>query len=754
MSESRPISHLRQRRIRHIKTILGRNIVSNGDNLQTPSLDNADFPDLSAFVLASRSSSAVTSRASSPSPHVAWDQHVARSKSTVLHKRGGSTSLDTSPQATSSLFQTAMRRSESASSMRSITSTTTVEDSSMTKNAYKKKQQQQQQQHFKTKNCQKALCGEERGLLDVYCTLHLSGEEAAFYQSETIPNTVNPTFRALDPSSWSWYDGVQSEVTVRLWGRHSFPESASMVEGYDTQSAPADDQDFELIIEWQVDLNGLSFLCKTMQDSPFAFPENTLVFRLNDGFYTAPDIVSKLSVQSKRSSLVEPFGDTDRASIDIEFSASRTKRSYTYDSLLKINTLKACIFDTQQQASEVQQSMNELLIQEADRFRLVRERNSRQTRLEDIEGRLAKTKTSVRKDQKRIDELRQNIKERKAAIEDAHRRLRIGKEDLQNNEMALERSVQTHQRLYHKLTRRKKELIADLFSIYPIEQSFHDMHQFYIRGVHLPNSVYTGCNNEEIATALGFTAHLVSMLAFYLSIPLRYPIMPMGSRATIKDPVSSLAGSTDFPLYSKGVDKYRFEFGVFLLNKNIEQLMNAYGLIVMDLRHTLPNIHYFIQAVLTTSESSGPTSVSVLSISSYANQPDDGCCRDTSTGRGNTDNQHHQRTPSSTGSIKLPLPFPENGNDDTGGEQSSTGNRLTLQPAFSLSTPSPTSSTVSLHISPKSPKIGTSSPLVSTTAALVSASQAMAAPPTLDTVTTTSSSPKWTGLHLLSKDKK
>lgn len=29
-----------------------------------------------------------------------------------------------------------------------------------------------------------------------------------------------------------------------------------------------------------------------------------------------------------------------------------------------------------------------------------------------------------------------------------------------------------------------------------------------------------------------------------------------------------------FPLYGKGVDKYRFEFGVFLLNKNIEQVIN------------------------------------------------------------------------------------------------------------------------------------------------------------------------------------
>lgn len=72
--------------------------------------------------------------------------------------------------------------------------------------------------------------------------------------------------------------------------------------------------------------------------------------------------------------------------------------------------------------------------------------------------------------------------------------------------------------------------------------SFDDIHQFCIRGIYLPNSVYTGCDEESIATALGFTAHLVSMLAFYLNIPLRYPINPMGSRATIKDPVSLIHG--------------------------------------------------------------------------------------------------------------------------------------------------------------------------------------------------------------------
>ncbi|CDH57105.1 uv radiation resistance protein [Lichtheimia corymbifera JMRC:FSU:9682] len=724
MSESRAVAYPRQRRIRHIKSLAGRNIAATQEDESFLSTDNGEVDIVSTFVVASRSSSAVTSRASSPSAH--WDNTPSRSKSTALHRRTGS--VEPPPHL---LPATTMRRSESSSSI----SSTTVEDSSMTKSAYKKKQRRPESMISTTAcpviNNSNNTYG--KGLLDCYYTLHLSADEMPFYRSEIIPNTIDPTFRVLDTSQWSsWYDGVQTEVVVRLWARHSFPESATQTgeKHHDATNKVADDQDFELVIEWHVDLNALSWIGKVLQDIPGAFPENTLLFELDDGFYTAPNIVSKLLAQSKRSSLAEPYSDMDQASVNTENSINKIKRSYTYDHLLKINTLKACVFDTQQSAKEVQQNMNDLLINEADRFRLVRERNSRQYKLEGIEGQIVKKNTEIRRDRRRIAELRETLERRKSKLNEATERLRLGQQDLQDSEEVLERSVQTHQRLFHKLNRRKKELIADLFSIYPIEQSLHDVHQFCIRGVYLPNSVYTGCNDESIATALGFTAHLVSMLAFYLSIPLRYPITPMSSRATIKDPVSSINGPTTFPLYAKGVDRYRFEFGVFLLNKNIEQLMNAYGLIVMDLRHTLPNIHYFIQAILTTSESSGPTSVSVLSISNFANQQHP-TSRPSSCTPPATDMDDERK---SSESLTNGSPPPK-----SSFENDQLPKHLTLQPIISPATPSPSTSTASVTYSKFS-----SSPKhhhhLGSPVALVSASQAMAAPPTLDTVTTTS---KW-----------
>jgi len=49
-----------------------------------------------------------------------------------------------------------------------------------------------------------------------------------------------------------------------------------------------------------------------------------------------------------------------------------------------------------------------------------------------------------------------------------------------------------------------------------------------------------------------------------------------------------------FPLYTKGTIRFRFDYAVFLLNKDIECLAESQGLKVMDIRHTLPNLKYLL----------------------------------------------------------------------------------------------------------------------------------------------------------------
>ncbi|GAA5794773.1 hypothetical protein HPULCUR_000119 [Helicostylum pulchrum] len=549
-------------------------------------------------------------------------------------------------------------RQRSQSSISLGNSTTTVEDSSLMKGAYKKSQQLQLQ-----------------GLLDAFITLH-TGNEPEFYKSEMIPNTINPTFRSLATHfDWmDWYDAASSLLVVRLWTRHSIPESAGQhtepVLGY--QDQPTTNQDFQLLLEWQVDLNALSWIAKSA-----------------NGIYTAPDTKTLLTSHSKRASVMELDQFLDNASISSVQSSK--KRSYTYNNIMKLNTIKDCIFDTQRSSEEVRLNIQDILDQEDQSFRLTRELGHRKTQLMEMEAQVMQQKKTIQYKLERLRLEKQKIQERKSQINESIDRCCTNIEDLKESEHVLEKNIKMRQTIFHTLNRRKKELIADLFSIYPIEQSYDDSQQFRIRGIHLPNSIYEGQNDELIATALGFTAHLVSMLAFYLEIPLRYPTVPMGSRATITDVVSLISGSRDFPLYAKGVDRYRFEFGVFLLNKNIEQLMNAYGLIVMDLRHTLPNIHYFIQAILTTSVTSSPTSMSVLSISSYVNGA-----------RNNSEERPIRQD----------------------------HNHLTLQPTH------PPSPSISLHsITNHSPKSSINYP----SAAFLNMPQPMAAPAILDTITTSSS---------------
>lgn len=92
--------------------------------------------------------------------------------------------------------------------------------------------------------------------------------------------------------------------------------------------------------------------------------------------------------------------------------------------------------------------------------------------------------------------------------------------------------------------------------------------------------------------ALGYTAHLIAMLAFFLDIPCRYPIRHFGSRSRIIDHITVQIPDKEreFPLYFKGKRDVYCAYAVYLLNKNIAQLRWYCGLSTPDLRASLPNL--------------------------------------------------------------------------------------------------------------------------------------------------------------------
>jgi hypothetical protein len=89
-----------------------------------------------------------------------------------------------------------------------------------------------------------------------------------------------------------------------------------------------------------------------------------------------------------------------------------------------------------------------------------------------------------------------------------------------------------------------------------------------------------GCpkvDEKTTSAALGYAAlvvHLVSGLGGGAA-GLAYPVTYAGSRSHVRDVVSIMQGPRSFPLYAKGVERYRYEYAVFLLNKDIEMVGQA-----------------------------------------------------------------------------------------------------------------------------------------------------------------------------------
>ncbi|XP_047340865.1 UV radiation resistance-associated gene protein [Impatiens glandulifera] len=131
---------------------------------------------------------------------------------------------------------------------------------------------------------------------------------------------------------------------------------------------------------------------------------------------------------------------------------------------------------------------------------------------------------------------------------------------------------------------------------------------------------------QRTSTALGYIAHAVFLIGSYLQVPLRYPLQLGGSRSYIHDHASSssvdeptpsdsaaAASSSsssllssvsslkpaEFPLFLDSQDTTRAAYAMFLLNKDIEQLLNFIGKRSLGPRHVLGNLKELLRTILS-----------------------------------------------------------------------------------------------------------------------------------------------------------
>ncbi|KAL6535057.1 hypothetical protein OROMI_026431 [Orobanche minor] len=143
-----------------------------------------------------------------------------------------------------------------------------------------------------------------------------------------------------------------------------------------------------------------------------------------------------------------------------------------------------------------------------------------------------------------------------------------------------------------------------------------------ISGLHLTMIPFTKMSfftdKKEVqrsSTALGYVAHAASLIASYLQVPLRYPLRLGGSRTyicdytpliehpasntTLDSITSTSTKPVEFPLFIEGQDSTRAAYAVFLLNKDLEQLLNFIGVKSLGPRHVLANLKELTGTILS-----------------------------------------------------------------------------------------------------------------------------------------------------------
>ncbi|KAK8869985.1 hypothetical protein IAR55_000555 [Kwoniella newhampshirensis] len=325
--------------------------------------------------------------------------------------------------------------------------------------------------------------------------------------------------------------------------------------------------------------NGLEFTLSTDPKSTFYLPDND-----------------------------EQLGSTQRVEggvLERSMRETRMKKGVGVGGLHQLVNMHAVIADTERGILEVQKKLDKLLTEDVDRRALRREISQREERVRWINEKVSVVEKVTRETQARITLQQQDLEKRRDNLADAeaaddllHGRARELEDKIE--------SVETERTsLYPRIHSLRASHIQTLDALFPIQPLDPSQLLYTILGVPLPIPLGPKdpapplslpahrVDERTTAAALGYVAMVVQMLGNLggaQSGGLPYIVTCAGSRSAVRDGVSVMQGPRSFPLYAKGVERYRYEYAVFLLNKNIEMLMLEANIRLLDLRHTLPNL--------------------------------------------------------------------------------------------------------------------------------------------------------------------
>ena len=261
------------------------------------------------------------------------------------------------------------------------------------------------------------------------------------------------------------------------------------------------------------------------------------------------------------------------------FDPTATKASYTLSTLRRIQMIERVTEQTKQLASNTRKRLEEALEQTTEsrevesvcdelkmRMRLLREEVNKETaKLLTLQAKRDSLESQVSDSSNDMSSCFQQLKRERECYMEKKRRLGEDKEKL----------IKTNA----LLNVRRKQLISEITAIYPIQPCPANETDMMILGVCLPNSEKLTTKDESsVPVALGYVCHILVMLSKFFDVPLRYSIIFFGSRSSIYDHLNANLIDSDrmLPLFNRksGRDRMYFNYGVFLVNRDIAQLQH------------------------------------------------------------------------------------------------------------------------------------------------------------------------------------
>ncbi|KAL2211352.1 hypothetical protein CC79DRAFT_195880 [Sarocladium strictum] len=394
---------------------------------------------------------------------------------------------------------------------------------------------------------------------DVFFSLHVPGEDDPVYISEVRERSANFNFQFFELGDQIRAISRSCCLSIRVWARR--PKTDSWV----------------YLVDEAVDLRRLNFI-GTLDDRKF--PNNALIFHLEDGMYSL-DFPNRVS---------EP-------------KQAHPTATSSYKALMKLANLQSSIDDAMETQQKIMAQINDLLDQQPpDKSKVAEEEVA-------LAGKLVATQQRANKAaQKRRDDLKESLRSRRAAMENGKKLRTETESTLAEEERQMETSRTKLEETEKSIRGQRRRICSDLSNIFPIMPIPNAPPlSFQICGIPIPNSVYDAAtaktlNEDTLSAGLGLLALLTRHLQFYLARTIPYPLYPYGSRSSANDEISQLdekqAGRREFPLFlprgGSTTGQWRFEYAWFLLNKDIEALCASQGLKVVDIRHSLPNLKYLL----------------------------------------------------------------------------------------------------------------------------------------------------------------